>query len=108
MSENQEYAIIRVSGRQYRCSPGQKLTVDRVAADPGDSLPVEEVLMINSGGALKVGTPLVSGAAVTLKVLEHRKDKKVVTFKKIRRAGYTKKQGHRQERTMVLVEKISS
>lgn len=111
------YAVIRAGGKQYRVSTGQKIKLNKVSANPGDEIKIEEVLLVSSApegsdaaGAdrkLLIGAPLVSGASVTLKVLAHDKEKKVRIFKKKRRTGYTKRQGHRQQVTELRVESIA-
>ncbi len=106
------YAVIRAGGKQYRVSNGQKIRLNKISANPGDQLKVDEVLLVSSdveGGDrnVLVGTPLVAGASVTLTVLRHGQEKKVRIFKKKRRTGYTKRQGHRQQVTDAVVESIS-
>ena len=107
---NDAYAVIRTSGRQYKVSAGQKIKVNKVEANPGEQVTIDQVLLLSSGNQtdrkLLVGSPLVAGASVTLKVLRHSKDKKVRIFKKKRRTGYTKRQGHRQQVTELQVQSI--
>lgn len=111
------YAVMRFGGKQYMVHSGQKLLVDHMPGNPGDQITISEVLLIASGTEegeknletqrrVIVGNPLVSGAAIKLKILGHRKDKKIRIFKKKRRTGYTKRQGHRQDHTEVLVEDL--
>lgn len=109
------YAVVRVSGRQYVMTAGEKVLVDRLDGNPGDEVTASEVLLISSGGEtaedssdrrLIVGNPLVAGAAVKLRIVSHTKGPKIKIFKKKRRTGYTKRQGHRQAQTEVLVEDL--
>jgi large subunit ribosomal protein L21 len=110
----QDYAVIRFSGRQFRVQKGQKLTVDRLQGSPGEQVTIQEVLLFKTGGEKDapgktvVGTPLVQGASVSAKIIAHRQDKKVRVFKKKRRTGYTKRQGHRHQLTDIMIEGITA
>lgn len=105
--ETKPYAVVKTSGKQFRVSAGDKIRVNQLKADVGAVVTLDEVLAISSGtGELKLGTPLLSGATVKAKVLAHGRAKKVMIFKKRRRKGYTKKQGHRQNETTLLIESI--
>lgn len=112
MSESADYAIIKSGGKQYKVQPGQTLLVDRldpeVVKSSNGVVKVEEVLAVHRNGESTVGAPLVTGASVTLKVIGEEKAKKVIIYKKRRRKGYTKKQGHRQLKSRVTVESISA
>ena len=106
------YAVIRACGKQYRVANGMRIRLNKVDANPGDQIKVDEVLLLSSGSEnderkILVGSPLVSGASVTLKILGLAKEKKVKIFKKKRRTGYTKRQGHRQKVTEAVVENIA-
>ena len=106
-SEVKPYAVVKTSGKQFRVSAGDKIRVNQLKAEIGSVVTLSEVLAISSGaGELKLGTPLLSGATVKAKVLSHGRAKKVIIFKKRRRKGYTKKQGHRQDETTLLIESI--
>ncbi len=110
MSEQKStYAVVKNSGRQERMSPGDKIVLNRIAGEVGSTVTFNEVLAISSGdgSSIKIGTPLLSGASVTAKVVSHSRGEKVVIFKKRRRKGYTKTQGHRQELTTVQIESIN-
>jgi large subunit ribosomal protein L21 len=101
------YAIISYKGRQHRIEPDMVLDVDRVSAEPGDSVKLEDaVLLVNDGLELKTGTPTVEGVNVELEVVEHYRAKKIISFKMKRRKGYRRKKGHRQEMTRVRVKDI--
>lgn len=105
-----EYAVVRVGGKQYRVSPGSRIVVSKMEAKLGESVELNEVLLscASESADLKIGTPLVSGASVKAKVLQTKPGAKVVIFKKRRRKGYTKKQGHRQVCSTLLIESISA
>lgn len=103
-------AVIRFRGEQFTVSPGQKLTINRFDSELGKAVVFDEVLLLSSDNdgqqTVLVGNPLVAGAKVNAKVLGHDKGKKVLIFKKKRRKGYTKTQGHRQLQTELLIEEI--
>ena len=100
------YAIVEIAGQQFKVEKDKKLFVHRLEAEQGDSLDFEKVLLVDNDGKIAVGTPTVKGAKVTAKVLEHVKGDKVIVFKKKRRKGYKKKNGHRQLFTQIQVETI--
>lgn len=100
------YAIVEIAGQQFKVEKDKKLFVHRLDAEQGDSLDFEKVLLVDNDGKVAVGTPIVKGAKVTAKVLEHVKGDKVIVFKKKRRKGYKKKNGHRQLFTQIQVETI--
>lgn len=93
------YAVIKTGGKQYRVSAGTKIKVELLPADVGAEVTLDEVLMIGSDGDVKLGKPLLSGAAVKAKVLSHGRGDKVRIFKMRRRKHYRKTQGHRQNFT---------
>jgi large subunit ribosomal protein L21 len=101
------YAIIKNGGKQYKVQEGDFLNLDKLDAQPKDTIEVEEVLAVNDG-EFKVGTPFVDGAKVTLEVVTNAKAKKVVIFKKRRRKDSKLKKGFRREYTRVKVTKISA
>ncbi|MBQ6438363.1 50S ribosomal protein L21 [bacterium] len=102
-----KYAIIKLQGKQYRVSAGDKLTVDLLATPAGEQLTVSDVLLVADGDQVQVGTPLVKGASVTLKVIESGKDAKIDVFKYKSKSKYRKSHGHRQRITNVEVVKIA-
>ena len=103
------FAIIRADGRQYRVAKGDVIRFDRMKAEPGDSFETSQVLAIaEEENKLKVGSPVVEGAKVEGTVLEHGKDKKIIVFKRKRRKTYRRKYGHRQDHTLVKIDKISA
>ncbi len=99
------YAIVETGGKQVKVTEGQTIYVEKLAAEVGDTVTLDKVLMIG-GENVKVGTPYVEGASVTAKVAEHGKHKKIVVFKYKPNKNYKKKQGHRQPYTKLIIEKI--
>jgi large subunit ribosomal protein L21 len=101
------YAVIKTGGKQYRVAAGEKIKVEQIAADVGQEIVFDQVLAVGNGTELKVGTPLVSGASVTVKVVAHGRHDKVRIFKMRRRKHYQKRQGHRQNFTEIEIASIS-
>ena len=100
------YAIIRTGGKQFRVEPGQSVRVPTLPGDAGSSVEFNDVLLANSGKAVKVGVPTLKGASVSAEIVKHGKDDKIVVFKFKRRKNYARKQGHRQGFTEVKIGKI--
>lgn len=102
-------AIIKTQGQQFTVKEGDILFVDRYKdTQSGDTVTINDVLFLGSGENAQVGTPLIAGASVTAKILENKRDKKVVIYKKKRRKGYQRKKGHRQEISVIKIESINS
>jgi large subunit ribosomal protein L21 len=101
------YAVIKTGGKQYRVSAGDKLKVEKLAADVGAEVTLAQVLALGEGESVKVGAPLVAGAAVKATVLQHGLGDKVTIFKMRRRKHYKKSQGHRQPFTEIEITGIS-
>src|ERR1700747_1656344 len=101
------YAIIKTGGRQFRVAEGDTIDVDLLDVEPGKTATFGDVLMFADGKNITQGNPLISGAKVTVEVLEQRKDKKVVAFKYKRRKGYHRTVGHRRKLTRVKIKNIS-
>jgi large subunit ribosomal protein L21 len=101
------YAVIKTGGKQYRVQAGDLLVVEKLDGEPGATVAFDEVLMIGEGADVTVGAPLVEGARVNATLVETRKDDKIKIFKKIRRQGYRRTQGHRQFQTVLRVTGIS-
>ena len=101
------YAIVNIAGQQMKVAKDQQVYVNRLPNKEGDKVTFDEVLLVDNNGKVNVGAPAVSGASVSAKVVEHLKGDKVIVFKKKRRKGYKKKNGHRQEFTKVLIKNIS-
>ena len=100
------YAIVDIAGQQYKVKQAQKLKVHRLEAEEGKHVELDNVLLLSDGKTISVGTPRVEGARVAVKVLNHGKGDKVLVFKKKRRKGYQKMNGHRQYLTELWVEAI--
>ena len=101
------YAVIKTGGKQYRVQAGDVLVVEKLAGEPGANLTFSDVLMIGDDAGAAVGAPTVAGAVVTGALLETRKGEKVKIFKKIRRQGYRRTQGHRQAESVVRVLSVA-
>ena len=101
------FVIVEIAGQQFKAEKGRKLYVHRLEGEENSTLSFDKVLLVENGGQVKVGAPVVKGASVKVKILKHLKDDKVLVFKKKRRTGYQKCNGHRQYLTQVLVEEIN-
>lgn len=101
------YAVIATGGKQYRVSEGEILNVEKLGVGEGESFTFDKVLMVG-GEEVKVGTPTLEGATVTATVLREVKGKKVIVYKYKRKTGYHKKNGHRQQYSLVKIEKINA
>jgi large subunit ribosomal protein L21 len=95
------YAVVKTGGKQYRVSAGEKLKVEQIAADVGAEIVLDQVLFLGDGDDVKLGSPLIDGAAVTAKVVGHGRGEKIRIFKMRRRKHYRKSQGHRQNFTEI-------
>ena len=100
------YAIVEISGKQFKVEKKQKLFVNRLDVAEGKKISFDNVLMINDGSKSSVGSPNVSGVQVDAKVLKHLKSDKVIVFKKKRRKGYKVRNGHRQAITEIEISDI--
>jgi large subunit ribosomal protein L21 len=101
------YAIIRTGGKQYQVSTGERLRVEKIDGNVGDSVELSEVLMVGDGEDVKIGQPTLEGAKVIARIVEQGKARKVLVFKKKRRKGYRVKRGHRQLFTALEIGEIS-
>lgn len=100
-------ALVRTQGKQVYVTEGQILKLNRFPeTEAGDIIQLEEVLLLGEGETAKIGNPLVEGASVTAKILENKRDKKILVMKRNRRKGYHKKNGHRQELSVIQIETI--
>ena len=90
------YAIINISGKQYKATSGARLRVPKQNGETGSSVTFDKVLLINDGKNTEVGEPILKGASVTGTIIEHGRNKKILVYKKKRRKGYQRKNGHRQ------------
>ena len=100
------YAIVEIAGQQFKVQQDQKLYVHRLEGAVDSKIDFDKVLLIDNDGKVKVGAPVISGAKVSAKIIQHLKDDKVIVFKKKRRKGYQKSNGHRQQLTQILVQGI--
>ena len=101
------YAIIQTGGKQYRVAPGDVLRVERLPGARGDAVQLDQVLLVSDdSGSVRVGTPLVADARVKGQIVRQGRAKKVLVFKKKRRKGYKRTQGHRQLFTAVQIQEI--
>jgi len=101
------YAVIKSGGKQHKVSEGEEILLEKLSLDEGEVIEFSEVLAVNKDGNLNVGKPLLEGAVVKGKVINHLKTKKITVVKMKRRKDYRKKQGHRQNLTKVKIESIS-
>ena len=101
-------AVIRTGGKQYLVSPGQKIKIEKVEAKEGSEIKFDEVLLLEKGKKLEIGTPLVKEVKVTGKIIRHGKGKKVIVFKYKPKTRYKVKKGHRQPFTEVEITKIDT
>jgi large subunit ribosomal protein L21 len=101
------YAIVEIAGQQFKVEKDQQLFVHRLEGKEGSKVSFDNVLLIDNKGKVNVGAPVITGANVSAKILEHLKDDKVIVFKKKRRKGYKVKNGHRQYLTKIQIEAIA-
>lgn len=102
------YAIVEIAGQQFKVEAGKKIFVNRLAAEKGAAVEFDKVLLVDNDGDVKVGAPYVEGAVVKATVLDDSaKGKKVLVFKKKRRKGYQKCNGHRQYLTQIEINGIA-
>jgi len=101
------YAIVDIAGQQFKVEQGQEVFVHRLDGKEGDQMEFDKILLVDNDGKVKVGKPVVKGAKVSAKIVSHLRGDKVIVFKKKRRKGYQKSNGHRQDLSKVLIEKIT-
>ncbi len=102
------FAVVKTGGKQYRVAPGDILKVERLEGEAGDTVTLDQVLLVGDGDRTTAGTPLVDGTVVTAEILEQTRAKKVIVFKKKRRHNYRRKKGHRQHLTVLRVLEIGA
>ena len=102
------YAIVEIAGHQFKVSKDLKVYVNRLASEEGSKITFDKVLLLDDNGTITLGAPAIEGASVEAKVLQHLKGDKVIVFKKKRRKGYKKRNGHRQYLTQIVIEGIST
>ncbi len=102
------YAVFRTGGKQFRVEPGARLRIPSLDVEPGDSVTFDQVLLAGDGDeTVQVGAPTVEGASVKAEVIRHGRDRKIIVFKRKRRKGYRRKQGHRQDFTEIRVDEVA-
>ncbi len=101
------FAVVEIQGSQFKVEKNQKLFVNRIDAKEGSKVSFDNVLLVDDGKKVQVGKPILSGKSVEAKVVAHKKDDKIIVFKKKRRKGYKVKNGHRQLITEIIIEGIS-
>ncbi len=102
------YAIVTIAGQQFKVEKDQEIIVHRLEGEEGKKLDFNEVLLVDDGGKVKVGSPSLKGASVSATILNHLRGDKVIIFKKKRRKGYEKKTGHRQDLTKIQISAIKA
>jgi large subunit ribosomal protein L21 len=100
-------AVVNIDGRQLKVEKNQEFYIDRISGKKGDKLVLDAVSLLQNGDKITIGSPIIDGANVTVSILEHIKDKKIIVFKKKRRKGYKVKNGHRQMLTKIKIDEIS-
>ena len=101
------YAIVEIAGQQFKVEKDRTVYTHRLAGEEGAALVFDKVLLVDKGGDVTVGAPIVAGAKITGKIVAHVRGEKVLVFKKKRRKTYQKMNGHRQDLTKVLIESIN-
>ena len=101
------YAVVEIQGSQFKVEKDQKLFVNRIDAKEGSKVSFDNVLLVDDGKKVHVGKPNLTGTSVEAKIVAHKKDDKVIVFKKKRRKGYKVKNGHRQSITEIIIQGIS-
>ena len=102
-------ATIKTQRKQFVVSEGDVLIVDRYPqAEKGSTVQINDILSVGEGAEIKIGTPTVAGASVSAEVLENKRGKKIVIFKKTKRKGYDRRTGHRQDLTVIKIKTISA
>lgn len=100
------YAVVKTGGKQYRVAKDDIIEVEKLDTPKGDSVTLDQVLLVGSEGSAKIGTPVVSGASVEATVINQKKGDKIIVFKKKRRQNYRRKNGHRQDLTVLKITDI--
>lgn len=100
------YAVVRTGGKQVRVEPGVRVRVEKLSGEVGETIELDDVLLVSGEGDLKIGTPVVEGAKVVGTITAQGRHPKITVFKMKRRKGYRRKQGHRQDYTEIQVDSI--
>ena len=102
------YAIVNISGKQFKATEGTHVRIPKQTGDAGAKLTFDNVLLFHDGTNTQIGTPTISGASVTATVVDHDRERKILIYKKKRRKGYQRKNGHRQWYTEIEIQKIKA
>ena len=102
------FAIINIAGKQFRVEEGDQIKVPHLSIDAGKSLAFDKVLLLNDGKKVQLGSPLLSNASISATVVEHGRGRKIRIFKKKRRKGYRRNNGHRQNYSLIKIDSIST
>ena len=102
------FAIINIAGKQFRGEEGDQIKVPHLSTDAGKSLAFDKVLLVNDGKKVQLGSPLLSNASISATVVEHGRGRKIRIFKKKRRKGYRRNNGHRQNYSLIKIDSIST
>ena len=102
------FAIVNISGKQYRVEKGDQIKVALLETEAGKKVKFENVLLTDDGKKVTIGNPVVSGVTVSGTVINHGRDRKVIVFKKKRRKGYRRKNGHRQDFSLIQIDSVSA
>jgi len=100
------YAIVNIAGKQYKVAEGDKLKVARLSSNVGDKIKFDKVLLTDDGKDVRIGKPAIKGAVVSAEILEHGRLPKILVYKKKRRKGYQRKNGHRQDFSSIKIDGI--
>ncbi|MEQ8165457.1 MAG: 50S ribosomal protein L21 [Alphaproteobacteria bacterium] len=101
------FAVVRTGGKQYRVAPGDVIQVEKLAGEAGETITLDDILMVNDGKTTMLGTPVVKGASVTAEIVAQARADKILVFKKKRRKHYRRLNGHRQEVTVLRISAIN-
>ena len=100
------YAIVNILGKQFKAEEGKKASVPKIKGEIGDKITFDKILLIKDGDSTLVGNPILSGASISAHLVEHKRRKKILVYKKKRRKGYQRKNGHRQWYTDIEIKKV--